>query len=183
MMFMLLFHFQNHSNKEVSLMEDSRYMVILPVVMFLSVALPGCRDQPGARSKTGIPDMADGSEQPERRIRALTDRILLSLATHRYASLAPLIEPGTRFSEKAATGHARGREAAYRLLGAGAERAVLNRWDAQLVTITLDANQLEATASVDVEVRPQPNSRIRTVPFTFRFRRQGKSEPWYLLIP
>lgn len=110
----------------------------------------------------------------EKDILLLTDQILLALATHDYARLESLLRAGGAELD--------GRQIAVRLLGAGADQFVLDRWDAGNIRIALADDQRQATSAVPVTYRRSPNRRPRRAQFTFHFLRAASQDPWRLQL-
>jgi len=109
-----------------------------------------------------------------KRLRRITDDILVALATRNYAGIVPFVP----IEGPALTGQ----QAAQRLLGNQIDSIVLDRWNADTIHISLAPDQLSATTRVNVTYRRSPNRPPRQRDFTFRFSRPSLQEHWRLQL-
>jgi len=107
-------------------------------------------------------------------VAALTDEILLALASRGHRSLehfAPPADPPIS-----------GSDIADRLLGRHAGTLVLQRWNAEQIEVTFDTALCRASARVPVVYRPAPNRKPITATFLLRFHRLGPTDRWLLSL-
>gem|GEM_PF-3194437 len=111
----------------------------------------------------------------QQNIRRFCDRILLSLATHKYKQLATMLEPANQTIT--------GSQVAQRLLGPQVRSLILDHWDAQNIIVSLDSSLCQALAQAVVAVKSAPNRKPQNHKISFRFHRSHISAPWHLVLP
>ena len=114
-------------------------------------------------------------EKDRQSLRALTDQILLALASHRFEWLKTVLEPGLD--------HLTGQEVARALLGPEPGRSRLDRWNAEDIVVSVRGDGLQGEARVRFYFRRRANRKSVELLYTFHFRRSSLLEPWKLTLP
>jgi len=143
----------------------------LPVLLILFIFLYiSCENSSSPPPNSEIRELT-----PEhKRLRRITDDILVALATRNYDGIDPFVP----IMAPALTGQ----QAARMLLGDQIGSIVLDRWNADTIHISLAPDQLSATTKVNVTYRRSPNRPPRRREFTFRFSRPSRQERWRLQL-
>ena len=138
--------------------------MLITIILILALLLIAACEQQKINSSS--------DQNDHLQIQLLTDQVLIALATHDYTRLKQLLGRNDQ--------HLSGQQAALLLWGSPDAVTIIEHWNADLIQVSINADQLKATATGFVLTKRKPNRKNIKTKFNFHFSRQNNNDPWSL---